>query len=574
MKTLVLSPDDLQNFNKFIYDPKSAAQLAASAGAIAAAAHGHHQGVQGVQLVTAHSGASAVPPVNSVVTGGSSSVAAAAAAAAAAGTVNSANKLMALHYYLNHQGPYVSAAQPQAGLSQPVNSHHAQQHQQQQQQQSQQQQLLAQSQTQLKQLQLKQPTIHQHQQHISYHHPYYQQHQQQQQAPSTQLSHSHSQSHSHSHPASTHPQKVVQQQQQQQQQQPQSHLPVHALNQNSNFSAASSSTGGTASSHAPTQQSNGSSISPTIISHHHHQQQQQQQQQVRTGAVGVGGSNSNIAAAANALLRATAAASGVSGTASGAASCSSSASSSSSSSASSSSASSTSTSGSANCAKKLKTEPLLSQYNQTERLNFANTYIVWSEEHWRRVIFHDERRFNLDGPDGFSYYFHDLRNYERTLSQRPRGNSVYIYLMICVGGAIHLEVSSAKQRPESCIEAIMRERPNIVSKLGGNTEFVLQDHNWMSHALPTAQELLSAEGLKTQKWPTIAHDLNIMENIWGWLIREVFDGGRKFSRKDDLIFRIKEAWSRLPLDLITNLYSTLPERITELYYTQGVYTNC
>lgn len=538
MKTLVLSPDDLQNFNKFIYDPKSAAQLAASAGAIAAAAHGHHQGVQGVQLV------STVPVSTVSAVGGGSTV-----ASATAGTVNNANKLMALHYYLNHQGNYVGA---QPAINQPVavaNSHAQQQ----------QQQLLAQSQTQLKQLQLKQPTIHQHQQHISYHHPYYQQQTQQQQQP--QLSHS------HSHSASTHhAQHKVQAQvqaSQLQQQQQQSHLPVHALNQNSNFSAASSSTGGTASSHAPTQQSNGSSISPTIISHH---------QPVRAAVAGGagGGSNSNIAAAANALLRATAAASGVS--ASSSASSTSSASSSSSSA--SSSASSTSTSGSANCAKKLKTEPLLSQYNQTERLNFANTYIVWSEEHWRRVIFHDERRFNLDGPDGFSYYFHDLRNYERTLSQRPRGNSVYIYLMICVGGAIHLEVSSAKQRPESCIEAIMRERPNIVSKLGGNTDFVLQDHNWMSHALPTAQELLNAEGLKTQKWPTIAHDLNIMENIWGWLIREVFDGGRKFSRKDDLIFRIKEAWSRLPLDLITNLYSTLPERITELYYTQGVYTNC
>lgn len=559
MKTLVLSPDDLQNFNKFIYDPKSAAQLAASAGAIAAAAaHGHHhhqvQGVQGVQLVSA-----AGVPVSGTV----------GPAAATVGTVNSANKLMALHYYLNHQGNYVGAQQPA-----PVAATA--------QQQQQQQQLLAQSQTQLKQLQLKQPTIHQHQQHIQYHHPYYQQQtqQQQQQLPQQQQQSQLSHSHSHSHPASTHHAQHKVQQVQHQQQQQQSHLPVHALNQNSNFSAASSSTGGTASSHAPTQQSNGSSISPTIISHH---------PTVRGAAgavagvgVGVGagggvvGSNSNIAAAANALLRATAAASGVS--ASPASSTTSSASSSSSSSASS-SASTTSTSGgsgggSANCAKKLKTEPLLSQYNQTERLNFANTYIVWSEEHWRRVIFHDERRFNLDGPDGFSYYFHDLRNYERTLSQRPRGNSVYIYLMICVGGAIHLEVSSAKQRPESCIEAIMRERPNIVSKLGGNTEFVLQDHNWMSHALPTAQELLNAEGLKTQKWPTIAHDLNIMENIWGWLIREVFDGGRKFSRKDDLIFRIKEAWSRLPLDLITNLYSTLPERITELYYTQGVYTNC
>ncbi|XP_034477909.1 uncharacterized protein LOC117784319 [Drosophila innubila] len=547
MKTLVLSPDDLQNFNKFIYDPKSAAQLAASAGAIAAAAHGHGHGhgQGGVQLVA---GGTTVPVSTTVGT----------VCGAGTGTVNnSTNKIMALHYYLNHQGNYVGVG-TQPAISQPASNSAAAVHAQ---QQHQQQQLLAQSQTQLKQLQLKQPTIHQHQQHISYHHhhPYYQQQTQQQ----TQLS--------HSHPASTHhaqhkAQVQVQtnssqhQQQQHQQQQQQSQLPVHALNQNSNFSAASSSTGGgTASSHAPTQQSNGSSVSPTIISH-------------QPRAVVAGGSNSNIAAAANALLRATAVANGPASSTSLSSSSSSSASSSSSTS--SASSTSTSTSGSANCAKKLKTEPLLSQYNQTERLNFANTYIVWSEEHWRRVIFHDERRFNLDGPDGFSYYFHDLRNYERKLSQRPRGNSVYIYLMICVGGPIHLEVSSAKQRPESCIEAIMRERPNIVSKLGGNTEFVLQDHNWMSHALPTAQELLNVEGFKTQKWPTIAHDLNIMENIWGWLIREVFDGGRKFSRKDDLIFRIKEAWSRLPHDLITNLYSTLPERITELYYTQGVYTNC
>lgn len=203
---------------------------------------------------------------------------------------------------------------------------------------------------------------------------------------------------------------------------------------------------------------------------------------------------------------------------------------------------------------------------------------MWSEENWRRVVFQDERKFNLDGPDGFSYYFHDLRNYERTLSQRPRGNSVYIYFIITASGPIHLEVSTSKLRPETCIETILRERANIVEKLGGgggsNGEFVLQDHNWSVNALPSAQNWLSAEGIKTQKWPTIAHDLNIMENIWGWLIREVYDGGRKFSRKDDLIFRIREAWSRLPMDLVQNLYSTLPERITELYYTRGVYTNC
>lgn len=394
--------------------------------------------------------------------------------------------LMALQYYLKHPTNYPTSANQQTQVH-IVNSHSQQQQQQpntlHQLHHQQQQQMLAQSQTQLKQLQLKQPTIHP--QHSSYlHHPYYQQ-----PAPP---------------PIAT--TNYV------------SSVPVHALNQNSNFSAASSSTGGS-SSNAPTQQSNatGSSLSPGAAKSK---------------------SGSSAYANANAPANSNVRTSIVSGT------------------------------------KKLKTEPLLSQFHQTERYTFANTHLVWSEDNWKRVVFQDERKFNLDGPDGFSYYFHDLRNYERTLSQRPRGNSVYIYFVITAGGPIHIEVSTSKLKPETCIETILRERANIVEKLSGNSDFVLQDHNWSVNAVPTAQNWLSSEGIKTQKWPTIAHDLNIMENIWGWLIREVYEGGRKFSRKDDLIFRIREAWSRLPMDLVNNLYSTLPERITELYYTRGVYTNC
>lgn len=479
MKTLLLSSDDIQNFRKLIYDPK-VANLSTSA-------------------------------------------------------TDDAN-LMALQYYLKHPGNYTSTAPSSATITtsqvqvqrpsqhqqttypatvatngvinnsnncSSINVHaHAHAHHQ----------LLAQSQTQLKQLQLKQPTIHQHHQHAAgFHHPYYQQHSSTPAHSTTHATHghsSHSTSHSHSHSYSH-------------------SVPVHALNQNSNFSAASSSTGGgTASSHAPTQQSNttGSSLSPPGTANSAR----------NTPANGNSSSGASVSSSGGTSGRATT----VNGT------------------------------------KKLKTEPVLSQFHQTERLTFANSQISWTEDHWRRVVFQDERKFNLDGPDGFSYYFHDLRNYERSLSQRPRGNSVYIYVIITSGGPVHLEVSTAKLKTETCVETILRERANIVTKLGGNADFFLQDHNWTTNALPSVQEWLNAESIKTQKWPTVSHDLNIMEGIWGWLIREVFDGGRKFSRKDDLIFRIREAWSRLPMELISNLYTTLPERITQLYYTRGAYTNC
>ncbi|XP_053967182.1 transposable element Tc3 transposase [Anastrepha ludens] len=422
------------------------------------------------------------------------------------------------HYQLRYSTPAASQPYQQQQQLQHL-THQQQQHQQQIQLQNSttathsntqtHQQLLVHSQHRLKQLQ--------HQQHMTYHHhhPYYQQ----------------SSHHTNTSVANTlattgaanHKFKSAQHNQQNY-----SHnrtLPIHALNQNSNFSAASSSTGGgTASSHAPTQQSNATNSSRSSA----------------TNARSTNAVDSGKSGAVGAQVR-----------------------------------NGTTAAGSATTnSKKIKIEPVLSQFHQNERLNFANSHIAWGEEHWRRVVFQDERKFNLDGPDGFSSYFHDLRNYEQTLSQRPRGNSVSIYLLIAAGGPIHMEVTTVKQRPQAYIETILRERPNIIAKLGGNPDFILQDHNWTANMSPTTQEMLEAEGIKVQRWPTIAHDINIMENIWGWLIREVYDGGRHFSRKDDLIFRIRSVWLRLPMDFIVNLYSTLPERIAELYYTRGIFTNC
>ena len=40
------------------------------------------------------------------------------------------------------------------------------------------------------------------------------------------------------------------------------------------------------------------------------------------------------------------------------------------------------------------------------RLEYAGQYSTMSDIEWRKVVFSDEKKFNLDGPDRFQKYWH------------------------------------------------------------------------------------------------------------------------------------------------------------------------
>ncbi|KAK2578417.1 hypothetical protein KPH14_012769 [Odynerus spinipes] len=82
---------------------------------------------------------------------------------------------------------------------------------------------------------------------------------------------------------------------------------------------------------------------------------------------------------------------------------------------------------------KLKSAPKLLTRHKIARLEYARENM---NRDWNRVIFSDEKKFNLDGPDGYNSYWRDLRKDPRYFSKRNFGGGSLMNKMRELNGRI------------------------------------------------------------------------------------------------------------------------------------------
>ena len=66
-----------------------------------------------------------------------------------------------------------------------------------------------------------------------------------------------------------------------------------------------------------------------------------------------------------------------------------------------------------------------------------------SAKEWRKLVFSDEKKFNLDGPDGFQKYWHTKNFPEENYSTRYNGGgSLMIWWTFSSSGKLKLKFVS------------------------------------------------------------------------------------------------------------------------------------
>lgn len=217
---------------------------------------------------------------------------------------------------------------------------------------------------------------------------------------------------------------------------------------------------------------------------------------------------------------------------------------------------------------KKKSSPALTKEHKAKRLEWARQHMTWKSE-WNKVVWSDEKKFNLDGPDGNNYYWHDIRK-EKLFSTRRGmgGGSVMVWASFCANGTSDICFIKGRINAIGYQDILKNHLEDIGAKVGAK-DWLFQQDNAPIHRAKVNQGWFKSKKIEVIDWPALSPDLNPIENLWGILVRRVYAEGRVFQSAEELKKVIEDEWSKITQEELKALVDSMPNRIFEVIRLQG-----
>lgn len=219
--------------------------------------------------------------------------------------------------------------------------------------------------------------------------------------------------------------------------------------------------------------------------------------------------------------------------------------------------------------RRMKTAPYMTPRNKSVRLEWCMENIKFKQEEWRGVIFSDEKKFNLDGPDGWAYYWHDLRTEPRIFTKRQMGgDSVMLWSCFSYHGKGPIVYLNGRVDAKAYQKVLESELLPWAANTHGET-WQFQQDNAPIHTARLIRRFFADNGMDVLDWPARSPDLNPIENLWALLARRVYANSRHFSDVAELKDAIQEAWEEIEDSVLRNLSESMPRRLKAAIRVHG-----
>jgi transposase len=224
-----------------------------------------------------------------------------------------------------------------------------------------------------------------------------------------------------------------------------------------------------------------------------------------------------------------------------------------------------------------KRPPLTSRHKRL-RMDWSKKYMKTDMKH---VLFTDESRATLDGPDGWAkgWVFHGDDCPTRMRRQQGGGGVMFWAGIIGddvigpfrVPEGVKLTSTTYCQFLKDALDPWLDDLPLSVLK-----KIIFMHDNAPSHAAKATTAFLQSLGFVNDTlmvWPPNSPDLNPIENMWSIVKRIVYADGRQYSSKDDLWKAIKRSTASIPKSTIKNLTDSVNDRLFEVIKRHGAHVN-
>jgi hypothetical protein len=136
--------------------------------------------------------------------------------------------------------------------------------------------------------------------------------------------------------------------------------------------------------------------------------------------------------------------------------------------------------------------------------------VDFGESNWERTIFSDEKKWNLDGPDGLQQYWNCLRHEEKAVFSRQNGGeSVMIWAGIWAGGATKLAFVEDTRTADDCVYTLSEYLlPAGHCRFG--TALVFQQDNASMHTARYTIAFFRDQEMEAMDCLALSPDLNPM----------------------------------------------------------------
>ena len=217
---------------------------------------------------------------------------------------------------------------------------------------------------------------------------------------------------------------------------------------------------------------------------------------------------------------------------------------------------------------RVRKTPKLSPSAVAKRLAFAKHHLENPELQWTKVMFTDEKKWNLSGNDGYVSIWKEQNKEYTYLEDVHRRPGIMVWGAICSNGAAYISRISRKINASTYQE--MLDHVVFDENRGELPEnFVFQQDNAPAHTATSTRDYFVRRNIPVLEWPPYSPDLNIIENVWGIVSKRVFEGGKSYETCDELWESVSSHFLTISAETIWNLFQSIPARLVRVVELKG-----